>query len=425
MKKISIISFVLLCLYACVDNTDGFDVHTLTPKNTCRSYEDAKAIAINAANSFFYNGENTRAGKVRQVKVDEDNTIVITRPVTRSINGGESESDTLLYIIDFEDEQGFAVVSANPNTEGLLAITDQGNYSETEAEDIKGFQQIMNYACQYVEQANAVLVPVTPIPFTDTLVVSEVLPRLGTQRWGQTAPEGYLCRNGVAGCVNIAIVEVMSKYEHPQTIELTYPERDVDVISLDWIDIKRHVVSGRDCDTIVNMLYEQYRCHATDSAHRNLARLCRQIGNDTHSIYLHENTGSFEGYIPQVFRKYGFAPSGIASYPGGITKMRLDNGNMIVMVGFDTSTDDGHAFVVDGYRELQIHSADIIPSTTIREVYNHVNWGWNGKYNGYFLDNIFHPYRAYRYDVTEYPNTFDNANYNFSDSLQYVTVSLR
>ncbi|MCQ2213531.1 MAG: hypothetical protein MJZ36_07830 [Bacteroidaceae bacterium] len=23
------------------------------------------------------------------------------------------------------------------------------------------------------------------------------------------------------------------------------------------------------------------------------------------------------------------------------------------------------------------------------------------------------------------PNTFDNANYNFSDSLQYVTVSLR
>ena len=31
----------------------------------------------------------------------------------------------------------------------------------------------------------------------------------------------------------------------------------------------------------------------------------------------------------------------------------------------------------------------VVASCTERQIYNHVNWGWDGRSNGYFLSNIF------------------------------------
>ena len=48
----------------------------------------------------------------------------------------------------------------------------------------------------------------------------------------------------------------------------------------------------------------------------------------------------------------------------------------------------------------------------------HVNWGWNGKANGYFLDGIFDITNELEYD---YLLTF-NGNYNFQYRLVYTAV---
>lgn len=48
----------------------------------------------------------------------------------------------------------------------------------------------------------------------------------------------------------------------------------------------------------------------------------------------------------------------------------------------------------------------------------HVNWGWNGKANGYFLDGVFSITNELEYD---YALSF-SGSYNFKYNLAYTAI---
>ena len=51
--------------------------------------------------------------------------------------GYPTTNDTLMYVFNYDDNQGFAIISADSRTEGLIAITDQGHYEQNETNKIE------------------------------------------------------------------------------------------------------------------------------------------------------------------------------------------------------------------------------------------------------------------------------------------------
>ena len=96
------------------------------------------------------------------------------------------------------------------------------------------------------------------------------------------------------------------------------------------------------------------------------------------------------------------------------------------MGGSTSNNNDGHAWVVDGDRLLIItydhyvvqkgvttHDEHVVTTQS----YNHVNWGWDGSSNGYFLDGIFD---------TSQPKWLDNTQgsyHNYNTTLLFMHVT--
>ena len=100
----------------------------------------------------------------------------------------------------------------------------------------------------------------------------------------------------------------------------------------------------------------------------------------------------------------------------------LSDRHPIVMTGIRNDS-IGHMWVVDGYLKMTITEylyAGIGQTgpTTYQEIYNHVNWGWDGRSNGYFLSNIFNVGNIYRPD----PNVWGPTNTSniYNEDLRYL-----
>ena len=169
--KIVAAIFAVSTWFACTqDAVDCFPMQTESEQSTIqsfskyRTYEEALAIARDAIGML---GENctTRSGTPRSVNTS-DVQYIINNSSTRSAE----VPDTLMYVFNYEDNAGFAVVSANRATEGLIAVTEQGNYSVEKAADNEGFELYMTMAEAYVG-SKAQLASVGPAEFTQYKIV--------------------------------------------------------------------------------------------------------------------------------------------------------------------------------------------------------------------------------------------------------------
>lgn len=122
---------VISCTNITVDIPDG---------ESTESAHSGKYYSIDEAKSMVYQwmdileGPGTRSGKAREITGTE----VITGAVvpTRSSYYGVSSSDTLLYVFNFGDNDGYSVVSpiihdkdSNLSGNNILCITESGNMS--------------------------------------------------------------------------------------------------------------------------------------------------------------------------------------------------------------------------------------------------------------------------------------------------------
>lgn len=435
MKKsleliISII--LLLCVTSCSDS-DSFKIETTATSTFTnkRTLDEAISIAQNSISLLESDIQTRSAYKMENKKVDLKNVHIIKQnSFTRSVNNA---NDTLLYIINFENKGGFAVISANNDTEGLLMITEEGEYNADIAKEIPGMGILMRNAINYVCSTNVTtrggISPYANIPEArfDTVEVARCLPKLGMQKWGQTYPEGLMCPNGYTGCAPLALTEVLSYFGQPKKMALTYPNADVDTLNIDWNDIKRHFVSGINGDT--NAVSTFYECYASNDAHLTLAKICRQAGEELLASYEFDTdsteagTGALAVLAPQQMRKYGYTGTTF-SYTANCLKNRLDDGYMVIMTGVDTRRGNiGHAWVVDGYKKLKISRYNIrygyLEGYSFR-LYNHINWGWNGMCNGYFSDEVFSTNNAESFDRNVVNN--DHTNYNFNQNLTCIIL---
>lgn len=192
-------------------NIASYNIHETNSNK--RSYDEALLAANNALHNL-YNGF-TRSDGNKPTELLPEVKYVVDKPlVTRSTG---VSVDTLMYVFNIENEQGFIIISANKNTPPLLAYTDAGYYDPAEEQDNIGFQQLIEGTKQYVKKSvnNTGIVYTSKGPIFIGEVTYLILQQVGkfiNVSWGQEDPEGLYCPNGASGCVITAMAMLMSYY---------------------------------------------------------------------------------------------------------------------------------------------------------------------------------------------------------------------
>ena len=184
MKKKLISIFALAIMMASCSNQELLDSDSLQSASqqtsSIRSYEEALQIALSSI-PLVDGSAKTRSASLRKISPG-DSKVYLAGSKTRSAYG----NDTLMYVFNFEDNQGFAVVSANRATEGLIAITGSGNYNPDEPSEIDGFNFYMDLVKKYIASRGSGLDPILPIGRDSFELVFNYVGPFVTVNWGQT-----------------------------------------------------------------------------------------------------------------------------------------------------------------------------------------------------------------------------------------------
>ncbi|VFB12980.1 pyrogenic exotoxin B [Bacteroides heparinolyticus] len=425
--------FLLFLLLACsCSNNEGWEWGRETPVvdtgSRNRSLEEALSIARDAIAVFAGNKTRSVEREIDLANIE----YVIAAPVTRG--AGRGRVDTLLYVVNYAGGKGFAVVSGNKDTEGLLAVTEKGTYRAEQdmQEENGGFSMFMELAKNYVASKKPSLRSgddrlqlMEMKREIDTTDVFRIDPKVVVQ-WGQQGYEGDYAPNGVAGCANTAMGQMMSYFEHPASINLTYADAGMPVQVLDWQAIKQHRI---------NHFYQD--CSASTEAHQAIGRLLRQLGELNQSYY-EENGGTNTSAlnVRNTFQSMGYSVSALTGYTNGNFSSDLSNDRLVYMRGscdYQIGGNVGHAWVVDGCYEYKVHYTEwvrpiggsvweLIWESDTEHEYMHINWGFDGQCNGFFSAGVFNTDQAYQYDNTSFWFT-NNEGLNFQYRLFCMMVS--
>jgi len=440
MKRLLFIFVVFVSLMSCSNEDTHLDVVIENSKVTScqdvinrRSFDEIVEIAKNSISMLQNNYSVTRSCESVRTLDLSNGVKVICEPKTRAYSE-DLINDTLLYILNFNEDQGFAVVSACRQTDGLIAVTESGHYDPSVPTGIPGFDSYMAMAYNYVAQESRKNISVitrsaNPImckPVYDTIFYKNIDPKIQV-RWGQTGRMGQFCSNGISGCSNTAAAQIMSYFKYPNSLALNYSGRDVNTTALNWTSICQHAYTN-----VTNN---------RDNADLQIGRLARQLGQNAGSTYNQNSTSTSISSMRSALSSLGYNVGNIVtiSPTNGVFADEdlyafpniLSNNNLIFMRG-ENEDDNGHAWVIDGcyyvkalYQLLATYDGTTWSvyqeMGTYRTCHNHINWGWDGICNGYFNGWIYNANNAQRYD-TEVSN-YASSDAAFVKNYRYFSIT--
>ena len=284
---------------------------------------------------------------------------------------------------------GYVVIAGDDAATPILAFSKTGKFvTEGMPENIRGFFQEytreINYlrntgrkqtaegAAQWERAAREGIASYTPVK------------ELHTPTWGQSSPFNDLCPivdggRSVAGCVAVAISEVMYYHRWPLTTkgdllpDYTYKTDKGNTQSITG----HNLATSYDWDK----MRSSYSGSASSEARLAVATLVHDVGVMMQSDYNSTGTGAYTEEIAEAMVHYmDYDSSMVLYYREEFTADRwcdmlrneIDNNRPILYAG--DGQGGGHQFVVDGYAT---------------DDYFWVNWGWSGSDNGFFKISSF------------------------------------
>lgn len=391
MKKLFLLLFVCCTAVACEQN-DVVQPQSTTKQATKSKYRTLDEAIDIAEKSVSMLGEQTRATK-RSVDRSRIRAVLDRRATTRS-----TAADTLIYIINFDDSAGFALVPRSTSKPELLAITEKGNYDGEET-DNEGFNIYMDRAYFWIKDSTK-LIPVDTSSnpgvggggIGDQVITEwkseterstyEISPMI-TTIWHQREPfNNYCFDNGAssgeeapAGCTAIALAQLMAYHEHPQSTNLTFSFAPYSAIELNWSMWKNNVY----IDAI------------------GIAAFIREIGERVNMDYSPDGSGASFTNARNYLRNIGYSCGTHQDYSQIAVLNSLENNHPVMIEGYRRDTGKGHAWLIDGYKSItettkewhrelgQVHWT-LVSTITINNKYLHFKWGAEGgSYDGHFF----------------------------------------
>ncbi|MFA5228912.1 MAG: C10 family peptidase [Candidatus Paceibacterota bacterium] len=407
LYKLFIVFFIAHLIACSNDVVDEISVFTEDAvANVFKVSEDeAKATLMSFLDQFDSNSTNgMRSISKRTIKdIQAYNVNPTTRSSSSSDNDYEIPEDveTLFYLINFNDDQGFGIVSGDKRTTPVLAIIDEGGLSLDTLSRVKNDGFLM-----FLDQAMAMQVEEMLMyddqggggggssggysPNSTPTILLDVPIRLKT-KWGQGAPYNKFAPNGTAGCVMVAAAQALSFF---QTLG-----------SVQWQHNNSYGYSPLYWDTIIADCEDTRRgygmLHTTASEHSQSAiqvsHLMRYLGVAVNADYKSNGqTGADTGDMVKHLKNWCGLSGSTVIYNYGVNEVRnalSQNPNSLVIVeswanrtnkflGLIYQYKDGHAWLIDGARRVQYSSSNI-------KDYVHCNWGWNRHCDGYFISGSF------------------------------------
>lgn len=387
-----VVAFIGL-LSSCSSEEPALNLPTSNKISLTRTPEEALTLAAQCS-EISNNGVSRSTAKT----IDAESIKIIGAKNSRS------NTDTLIYAIDFTDNQGFVLISGNKLTEPVIGIVDEGNYEESSTCGNENFDNFMDAALSYVSDAPNSISSTEPVDRlmiikTDTLkTVSSTGARVKVQ-WNQYWPENMFAPNKVAGCGPIAIAQIFSYFKPTFDVDLTFAEKTFDHLTVNWDEVNKHTLSTN-YKNIPNSLIDSHyqNCDADEESHVALAALVREIGERANCIYGQSSTAIFFSDAREILSEFLYNHQ-IQTCTGENLYDLLLNKGIAYIHGYNPKS--GHAWVGDGVARI-VYNIDIYhnfnPRTreydwkeeeVITNRYIHCNWGWAGYCDGYFLENVF------------------------------------
>lgn len=323
-----------------------------------------------------------------------------TRLMSKS--GAKAPTTTLAYTVETEgtptvyvftrNTGGYWVVAANdvvPN--GLLGYTDTGVF------EVSGMPHSIDWVLEQYGAQIAFAASRETASESGAIsgkVREGVAPILET-RWGQTgAFNAYVPEvNGTrcpAGCVATAMAQVMYSHRYPEvgTGSIRYRPRG-------FSEYLEYDFAANPFDWDAMTLNNGYV--ANSASGDAVARLMYACGMSVRMSYALTGSGSSLSLASRALVKYfGYDRDMALMERDFFTEEQWDEmlynelaaGRAVIYSG-RSNVDGGHAFVIDGYSE---------------DGYYHVNWGWDGVYNGYFVLTALDPRN-------------NNAGFNYNEQM--------
>lgn len=359
--------------------------------------------------------------------------------VTKSAddNGEPTEN---IYVVNYADDGGFAVLSADTRMETILAYSDQGNISDTmNNPGVKMFlEMIPAYAASMMEEdstipheakyppQSAIFLrkeydgdgPFVPVRWGQYYPFNEDLPSNDIDIWNtpcSDSPNGY----PPAGCVATAILQIMAGNSYPFQFQS----------GNGWYTCY--------WDTWLTYMYG-WDFVKDSYDYKAISALVREIGMAVEMNYSCSGSTSTIKKANDAFRnKFGYATDGVYSYHIDRVMADLNNRRSIFVSGNATKNwfgySDGHAWVIDGYKN--VYNVYALYDNFYDENYNlirqeyvgelkrketrwlHCNYGWDGLGNGYYYTGVFNTEFPAKLDtLTQKPDKF----YHYRFKLELI-----
>jgi hypothetical protein len=401
---------------------------------TKRTSTEALQIAYDSYSELFDSREDSNA---RSEALEGRVSVIPSHRISRS---SATENDTCLYVVNFNDNQGFAIIAADRSVEALLGISDQGNYSVDNTGENPGVDLFVEQALTYVdntdpsENSDSVSAiwngddKLRVKEWLDTTYQLNIAQRIGNA-WSlgcasktiEDNPEGLLFRtNYRCGDAVVAIAQTCLYFNYPEKIlPTTHPTnstvQSTTTIYPDWSNIGRHRM-------YLMTKYVKSCTQAETEYHPQIASICRAIGNlgnvsELGDINNDPYTIMNMDYFSYVFSVLGYHMPVWETMDNNV--LLSENNAINVMHGYESNTMYGVYWLVDGERCFTVthHFAtastvgvwnDTIISTYTRDLI-HINWGRGGDGNGWYTKGVYTPS-----DITDR---------TYISPIQYATIS--
>lgn len=385
----TVLSLAVLLLCSCEKNIDS-NLLITDPSSLGNVIGLSQALTDLDDILIDINGDGTKSSNLKYSK--SDITVIGASSIKRSTKSSSTENslpDTLLYIVNFSDNGGFAVLSANTILDvPVLCVTESGSLSEDDfvkaisfIQNAQKFKAAQNEDEEFIS-IGKVFVPITIMSYATALidfgkpqiiasiyrydVLTKIEPFLKT-RWDQFYPYNIFLNNPKmpAGCVAIATAQILAHNE-------------IGKDNYNWTLLK----------TVGNI--NNY--NESGEAKIMVSDFIQEVGNyeNCRIRYNIDGSGGWADGAKRTFNNFRY--KNVRKYYGfeKADKTRVNShlsyGRPLYMDG--SGGGFGHAWVIDGI--LVRNKVNKLSDQFIkREELYHINWGWGGTCNGYYTQGVF------------------------------------
>ena len=295
------------------------------------------------------------------------------------------------YIFNAEDNGGYVLVSGDDRTIAILGYSRTGNLDLSDIPD-----NLRYWLDSYARQIESLNHGFTPAKISTNRISRDAIEPLIRTQWNQSTPYNNQCPKDpstdltcATGCVATAMAQVFNYHKWPEHCPALPSYRtnkeNIYVPSLPATDFKW------------SLMKDTYSNGETGEAAEAVAELMRYCGQAVQMDYTSKESGAYAD--PQILKD-------VFDYDDNLTEIyrneytdeeewdnliyhELDEGRPVFYSGAppENTGGSGHAFICDGYDGYGRF---------------HINWGWGGHRDDYYVLSIANPYDEEDFGFSEY-----------------------